>query len=57
MLLALSWFYWGAGALYLVVMVTAGVLTLRNGHIVMFVLGFLLPLLWIIGAFMDKPRY
>jgi hypothetical protein len=32
-------------------------MTIRNGHLVLFILGFIFPLLWIIGAFMDKPRY
>ena len=47
----------GLGFIYLFALITAGVMTLRNGHIVMFIIGFVFPLLWIIGAFMDKPRY
>ncbi len=57
LLLATAWFY-GFGILYLVILITAGVLTVRNRHWVLFVLGFLIPLLWIIGAVMSpKPRY
>ena len=37
--------------------ITAGVMTIRNGHLVLFILGLIFPLLWIIGAFIDKPRY
>ena len=47
---------WGA-VLYLIAFITAGVMTIRNGHVVLFILGFLLPILWIVGAFMDRPRY
>jgi hypothetical protein len=32
-------------------------MTIRDGHLVLFILVFIFPLLWIIGAFMDKPRY
>ena len=57
LLLATAWFY-GFGILYLVILITAGVLTVRNRHWVLFILGFLFPLLWIIGAIMSpKPRY
>jgi len=53
--LALGWFVWGGflGVLYLIAFITAGVMTIRNGHLVLFVLGFIFPLLWIIGAFME----
>ena len=40
----------GAGLLYLVLLVTLGIMTLRNGHWVMFILGIFLPLFWLIGA-------
>ena len=43
------WFV-GGGVLYLVLIVTLGVLCLRKGHWVMFVLGIFLPLFWLIGA-------
>ena len=45
------------GVLCLIAFVAAGFMTIRNGHLVLSVLGFVFPLLWIIGAFMDKPRY
>ncbi len=36
--------------LYLVILVTLGVTTLRKGHVVLFVIGIFFPLLWLIGA-------
>jgi hypothetical protein len=59
LLLATAWFYGiGLGIIYLVLLITAGVLTIRNGHWVLFILGIFIPLLWIIGAIMSpKPRY
>ena len=51
--------WWGIGGglaiLWVVLMVTLGVMTLRNGHVVLFILGFFLPFLWILGAVM-RPR-
>jgi hypothetical protein len=46
--------WWGIGGglalLYIVLLVTLGVMTLRKGHWVMFILGLFLPLFWLIGA-------
>lgn len=45
--------YWGIGfgaLLYIVLLITLGVMTLRKGHWVMFILGIFLPLFWLIGA-------
>ena len=42
----------GLGLLYLILMVTLGVMTLRKGHWVMFIFGIFFPLLWLIGALM-----
>ena len=56
--LALAWFWWGGGILYALLLISAGVMTLRNGHFLLFILGIFLPLLWIFGAFMSrKPAY
>lgn len=41
--------------IYIVLVITLGVTTLRNGHWVMFILGFFFPLFWLFGAFM-APR-
>ena len=58
MLLAAATYYWGFGIIYLVLLVTAGVLTIRNHHIWLFIFGIFIPLLWIIGAIMrPKPYY
>jgi len=43
------------GVLYFILLVTLGIITLRKGHWVMFILGIILPLFWIIGAIMP-PR-
>ena len=45
----------GGGLLYLVLLVTLGTLTIRNGHWVMFTVGIFFPLFWLIGATMRPP--
>ena len=47
--------WWGigfGGLLYLVLLITLGVMTLRNGHGWMFFFGIFVPIFWIIGAVM-----
>ena len=45
------------GILYLVVLITLGVATLRKGHFVLFIVGFFMPLLWIVGGLIGPtPR-
>jgi hypothetical protein len=59
MLLAIeSWLWVGFGILYIILLVTLGVMTLRNGHWVMFIIGIVFPLFWVIGALMGpkEPR-
>jgi len=46
----------GLAILYVVLLITLGILTIRKGHWVMFVLGIFLPLFWIIGALMRPKR-
>ena len=46
----------GLAILYVVLLITLGILTIRKGHWVMFILGFFLPLFWIIGALMRPKR-
>ena len=41
------------GIIYLIVLLTLGLTTLRKGHGWMFFFGIFLPLLWLIGAFMQ----
>ena len=51
------WAFGGLAAfLYLVLIITLGATTLRNGHWVMFIVGIFLPLFWIIGAFMPRTK-
>ena len=38
------------GILYIVLLITLGVLSLRKGHWVMFIIGIFIPLFWLIGA-------
>lgn len=44
------------GILYFVLLVTLGIITIRKGHWVMFILGIFLPLFWIIGALMPARQ-
>ena len=44
-------FVWiGLGVLYVLLLVTLGITSLRKGHWMMFLLGFILPVFWLIGA-------
>jgi ABC-type multidrug transport system permease subunit len=38
------------GLLYLVLLITLGILSIRKGHWVMFIIGIFIPLFWLIGA-------
>ena len=44
------WWGIGLGVLYVALLVTLGVVTLRKGHWVMFVVGIFLPIFWLVGA-------
>jgi hypothetical protein len=46
----------GLGILYLVLMIVLGISCLRKGHWVMFIVGFFIPLFWIIGAIIPPVR-
>ena len=49
--------YIGLGVIYLVLLFTLAVLTFRKGHWVLGLIGFLFPLLWVIGAVLpDRHR-
>jgi hypothetical protein len=48
--------YWGLGLLYVALLVTLGVMTLKNRHGWLFIFGIFLPILWIIGAIMRPAR-
>jgi hypothetical protein len=45
----------GGGILYVVLLVTCGILTLRKGHLVLFFVGIIFPFLWLIGAIAGPP--
>ena len=44
------------GTLYAVLLLTLGVMSIRKGHWVMFIIGIPIPLFWIIGALMPARR-
>jgi hypothetical protein len=45
---------WIFGIIYFVLLVTLGVLSLRKGHWVMFIVGVFIPLFWLIGALVPR---
>jgi hypothetical protein len=51
--------YVGGGLLaviYIVLLITLGLMTIRKGHWVMFIVGIFVPLFWIIGALMPARQ-
>jgi hypothetical protein len=42
--------------IYFVLIVTLGIMSLRKGHWVMFLVGIFLPIFWLIGAIMPARR-
>jgi hypothetical protein len=45
------------GVLYLTALIMLGVATLRRGHTVLFFVGIIFPILWIVGALIEPtPR-
>jgi len=44
------------GVIYFVLLVTLGVISLRKGHWVMFIIGIFIPLFWLIGAVIPPKR-
>jgi hypothetical protein len=43
--------------IYLVLLVTLGVMTFRKGHWILGIIGFFFPILWLIGAVLPGRRY
>ena len=43
----------GLGILYIVLLVTLGIMAIRKGHWVMFIIGIFFPLFWLIGAILQ----
>lgn len=57
MLIATSTFGWALLViLYFALLVTIGVMCIRKGHWIMFIVGIFLPLFWIIGALMPPTE-
>ena len=48
--------YFMFAAFYVVLLVVFGVLTFRRRHMVLFILGFFLPVLWLVGALIPPSR-
>ncbi len=46
----------GLGFIYIVLLVVLGITSIRKGHWVMFLIGIVLPIFWIIGALMPPKR-
>lgn len=46
----------GLGLLYFVLLVTLGIISIRKGHWVMFLIGIFFPLFWLIGALLPPRR-
>jgi hypothetical protein len=48
----------GLGVLYLILLLTLGIISLRKGHWVMFIIGIFIPLFWLIEALIPprQPR-
>ncbi|MGH3234450.1 MAG: hypothetical protein ACRDOH_14575 [Streptosporangiaceae bacterium] len=42
------------GIIYFVLLVTLGILSIRKGHWVMFLVGLFIPIFWLIGALMPR---
>jgi hypothetical protein len=42
------------GVIYVVLLITLGIMSIRKGHWVMFIIGLFIPLFWIIGALMPR---
>jgi hypothetical protein len=44
-------------AIYIAALISLGVMTLRKGHTVLFIVGIIFPILWVVGAIMaPTPR-
>jgi hypothetical protein len=46
----------GGGILYIVLLVTLGIVTINKGHWVLFLFGLFFPFLWLVGAVVPGPR-
>lgn len=46
----------GFGILYVVLLITLGIISIRKGHWIMFIIGLFIPIFWIIGALLPPTR-
>lgn len=44
------------GVIYVVLLITLGIMAIRKGHWIMFLIGIFIPIFWIIGALMPPTR-
>ena len=42
--------------IYVVLLVTLGIMSIRKGHWIMFLVGLFIPLFWLIGALLPRRR-
>lgn len=42
------------GLIYFVLLITLGIISIRKGHWIMFIIGIFLPLFWFIGALLPS---
>jgi hypothetical protein len=46
----------GLGVLYVLIFLILGIRSIKRGHWIMFLIGFPLPIFWIIGGLMPRVR-
>jgi hypothetical protein len=44
------------GVIYFILLVTVGIISIRKGHWVMFIIGIFFPLFWFIGALLPSKQ-
>jgi hypothetical protein len=52
-----GWYTGGLIILYLVLVFTVAIMTFRKGHWVLGLIGFIFPILWLIGAILPPVRH
>jgi hypothetical protein len=46
----------GLGILYLVLLLVLGIMSIRKGHWIMFIIDIFIPIFWLIGALLPPTR-
>jgi hypothetical protein len=44
------------GLLYVILLITLGIISIRKGHWIMFIIGIFIPIFWIIGALLPPTQ-